>query len=237
MPQAMITVNIATHEARKKNLANLIKDLQVQTLRPDVVNIYYNDYTPEVARVMGMKINHHIAPDGDLKAAAKFWPQVTQGIVFLLDDDLMLSRFYIEEMFDAVRHYHQQAVITCHGTYYLCKRVDSWREEGNWWQYMDKCPVDVLVHSAGTGVMAMHSSLYNKFFQLDNFIDEPTKLDPTFSVIAARNCIPLVRKATPENWITTQERSQHTAIWRKNIDSPEFHTEMINKALELHKNC
>jgi hypothetical protein len=224
----MITLNIATHKAREESLKLVLNAVAKQNTKPDVVNIYINDYTcPQWLKETGYNILE--APEGDLGAAAKFYSTKlqTEGVYITLDDDLIPNDGYVGYLADMAYRY-PNSIVGFHGTTYTKWPIDSYFHDKKRTTYYctQELTRDVVVDMLGTGVMA---------FRIQNAPDlsvfeEPRMTDPFMCRWAKDNAVSMVCLCREANYLKEVAIAQNTAIWKQAAANDTIQTKTINSA-------
>jgi hypothetical protein len=227
----MISVNIATHLARKEHLQKVVEAVLKQGTQPDVINIYLNDY-PAVPKWLTNLSKEHpintiIGKDagGDLGAAAKFYFAGKQpsGVYITLDDDLKPSPGYVGYLADMVMRYGN-AVVGFHGTRYKKHPIKSYWTDGIVNYFTNGLVKDVSVDMLGTGCMAFRigNNPTLKDFPVRNMVD------PQLSYWAKNNAVPMVCLQREPGFIREITGSQDSSIWKGVERDDRKQTAIIN---------
>jgi len=149
-----ISVNLATFSGRKELLPKVIESLLGQTVKPDVIRVYANDYLPDIERdIVKVYTGRDLTDNGKFA----FLPYAKDEYFFTCDDDIEYPDNYIENTLRYLKKYNKH-FITYHGRKLDGKGLDYYSGhkrfafnrtvKGNW-------EIDV----PGTGVSAFHTSL------------------------------------------------------------------------------
>lgn len=231
----MISLNIATHKARKKFLKPCIESVLAGNTVPDVINVYFNDYkAPAWFKSMfveGCKIVAFESPKGDLGASAKFYGSERQneGVYMTIDDDLIVSREYIGYMADSAYRF-PQSIVGLHGTDYRFFPVQSYYLDAGRsvnYCYHGKSETSI-VDMLGTGCIAFRAAMETKPVLSD--FPEANMTDPYLFKWAKKTETPLVCLVRAAGLVKEQPDSQDSAIWKGLLDGDDEQTKVINSA-------
>ena len=124
-----ISINIATHKAREKQLKVCLASLLKQNTEPTIINVYLNDYMIQDWQKVVQANNYVNFIDGgeDLGASAKFWFADSQedGVYLTFDDDLVAVPGYVGYMVDSAYRF-PNSLVGLHGTKYTQWPVKSY---------------------------------------------------------------------------------------------------------------
>ena len=231
----MITLNIASHKKREGALKNVVLSLFNQTVKPDLINVYLNDYAVTKWMQMFMKNYDNIkfleAPEGDLGASAKFYfvDKQERGVYITLDDDLIPNNDYVAYMSDRVYRYN--TVVGLHGTMYNRHPVKSYYQDDRrhvlyCYHRLDK---DISVDMLGTGALAFKVDVG---LSLKDF-PEPNMTDPYMFKWAKANKVPLVCLRRKEGFVKEISSAQDVAIWKGLLKGDTKQTSVINSVKDV----
>jgi hypothetical protein len=211
----MISVNIATHKARAKNLRKAVDDLFGQNTKPDVINIYFNGYK-SVPKWVSKYDNVYAECGTDLGARAKFYflkyQQHTQhGLYITADDDLSYPPGFVGYLNDACAHY-VGCFVGFHGLIYDQGFTSYEHGYTKKIMFSDGLEKDYSVDVLGTGCMAFNVSCFPDF-DFDCF-EEKNMCDVELANYASESNAPRICLTRAEKWITQQSHSQDSAIWK-----------------------
>lgn len=229
----MISLNIATHKARRKFLKPCIESVLAGNTLPDVINVYFNDYKApkwlKDFKVDGVTFEISEAGMGDLGASAKFvfCENQDEGVYITLDDDLIVSKGYIGYMADAAYRY-PCCIVGLHGTNYNRFPVKSYYADDKqevFYCYSGKSNTSI-VDNLGTGCIAFRAAMDTK----PRLIDFPEKnmTDPYLFKWAKKTHTPLVCLVRANGLVKEQADSQDSAIWKGLLKGDTLQTKVIN---------
>lgn len=234
----MISLNIATHLARKDHLERVVMRVIGQGTQPDVINIYLNDYPAVPKWLTDLSTQYNINAvcgkdcDGDLGAAAKFYftDKQKSGVYITLDDDLLPKQGYVGYLADMVMRYGN-AVVGFHGTRYPKHPIQSYCRDGVITYFFNGSHKDTVVDMLGTGCMAFRigNNPTLKDFPLRNMID------PQFCKWAKSNRVALICLQREHGFIQEIVGSQDAAIWKGVAGNDTLQTELINSIKPFHR--
>lgn len=230
----MISLNIASHEKRKDALKTMLPYALAQSTKPDVVNVYLNDYKsvpawlkklqkahPELNVVLGKK------DQGDLGASAKFafLAKQNSGVYITLDDDLIADPRYVGYLADMVARYGN-SLVGLHGTSYKWHPIKSfYRGPGRSVDYCYHGKVKTeSVDMLGTGVLAFP---VNIGLSIDDFPDK-NMTDPHLCKWAKNKGVPMVCLIREDGIVKEISSAQDSAIWKGVEKDDTKQTEIIN---------
>jgi len=236
----MISINIASHKAREKNLKRCLESILESNTKPDVINVYLNDYKAP-AWLKKMPVNVEESPKGDLGASAKFyWSEgQKEGVYLTMDDDLVVDKRYIGYLVDSAYRY-PSCIVGLHGTIYGRMPIESYYHDatkqiiyayaGN-----DK---DRVVDMLGTGCLAFRAS--NALKPVLEDFPKKNMTDPYLYKYAQESITPLICLIRETGFVKEQNESQHEAIWKAVAKNDKEQTEVINSVdrdlwLKSHK--
>lgn len=156
-----VTVNIATHEARKDVLPKALRSLHNQTVGPDVVRVYCNDYKPDLSledEFDKLELYHSTQ---DYTDRAKFLWLKEDEYYLTFDDDIFAPPTYIERTINALEKY-PRAVVTYHGRKLKGKGLNYYFGHKQF-HFLRTLEQDTMIDVCGTGVSAFNT----KYFKPD----------------------------------------------------------------------
>lgn len=229
----MITVNIATHAKREQSLSAVIRSLFNQTVKPDFVNVYLNDYdvTDWMQTLMDKHDNFHFVsyPKGDLGASAKFYfvDEQKEGVYITLDDDLIPHRDYVKKLSEHA-YLYANAVVGLHGTKYDSLPIKSYfHDVKRDTLYCTKAlKKDVVVDMLGTGVLAFRVT--NEHIPTLSDFPQKNMTDPYLCKWSKDNDVTMVCLSRPQDFVKETRNSQDTAIWKAARDNDTIQTKCLN---------
>jgi len=219
----MISVNLATFEGRKHILPKVIESLKRQTVKPDIIRVYANDYTPEIEGV-------HVYTGRDLKDNGKFafLPYTKDEYFFSCDDDLEYPEDYIEKTLRYLKKYPNH-VITYHGRRLLGKGRNYYRGhkhyaclrdvKGNW-------EIDV----PGTGVSAFHTDL----IKFDPLLWDKYKMsDLMFALECAKREVPILMVQHHIFWLKSLLSNSDYSIYSEQVKECTIQNQVADEIWDL----
>lgn len=231
----VLIVNIPEREESLKFILNKLIN-QVHEIR-----IVFNDYEsiPEWTNSYDKLRCYY---NKELLTSNSIWiamEDISDGFIFTCDDDIDYPDDYIETMINKSKFYDNKCIITMYAevanrppTTYSYLELETNRIRRTLKAYLcfdDENNQDLFVDIAGVGCSMFHSSILSP--KLEDFPDIYCR-DLWFAVLAAKNKIPIVRIASPKNWLkkieNVQTRNVHE-IWRSN-------NKFIERREEIYKN-
>jgi len=203
----MISCNLATFEGRKHLLPKVIDSLLNQTVKPDVIRVWSNDY---VASHKNAKVDIYIGQDLTDNGKFMFLPLAEDEYYFTCDDDILYPADYIENTLHYLKKYRNH-VITYHGRRLKGKGLNYYRDhdryafnrtvKGNW-------QIDV----PGTGVTAFHTDL----IQCDPLKWDKYKMsDLMFGLECAKKNVPILCVQHPVFWLQPLTTNNDYSIYNE----------------------
>lgn len=215
----MITANLATHEKRKHLLPKVINCLHNQTVKPDKIRIYYNNYEP-----LGLDAEEYSGDD--LTDRAKFSWVGNDEIYCSMDDDLFYAKDYIERTLQALRKY-PKFILTYHGRLLVGKDRDYYRGHKNY-TFMSSLKDDKSIDVPGTGVTCFDT----RYFKPDILqYNEDCMVDVLLGLEAAKAGKQVVCLAHESNWIRAANVEE--SIYNSHVGRAERQKELCNQIIEI----
>jgi FkbM family methyltransferase len=179
------TVSLASIPQRQTTLHQIVDRILPQC---DRLNVYLNNYpnVPEFLR--HPKITVARSQDhGDIGDNGKFfWIHETKGYCFTLDDDVLPSTDYIEQMIGYIEKYNGRVVIANHGSVFNPTPIKNYFTDR---QVIQDVPNSVMVNGVGTGSIGWHSGAIRLSLQSFPF---PNMTDVWFAIAAKQQEVPLI---------------------------------------------
>lgn len=207
-----ISIHISTMLSRKEGLDDTLRSLLSNTVIPNKIHIYLNDYK-DVSDFIKQKHSEgvvilYFAPKGDLKDTGRLYTSEGEtGYIFLCDDDLIYPADYIETMINQIEFNQRNVIITAHGSR-LRFPVKNYYDDRIVFKCLNHVPKSEWVHVPGSGVSAWHSSTFSidiektkDIIGVNCFSDLWIAIQAQFSEVAIL-CI-----GHPAKWITQTEQS------------------------------
>lgn len=149
----MISVNIATQQKREKFLPIVIDSIRSQTIPPDVIRVYANDYNPTLDGVQ-------VATGQDLADNGKFYFESQPNeIYFTCDDDIFYPPNYIENTLERMSAY-PECIVSYHGRK-LRGLNRSYYADHVMFPCLGTVEQDEIIDVPGTGVMAFNINIFD----------------------------------------------------------------------------
>ena len=145
-----ITANLATIEARKGTLQEVVDSLRFQV---DVVRVYGNDYVPQLE---GDNVEVYSGPDYTDNAKF-FWLPISKGLYLSCDDDIIYPPNYVNTILKA-RNKYPNTWLTFHGRKLKGLNLNYYTEHHSY-QCLRDVEGDYEVDVVGTGVSAFDTDL------------------------------------------------------------------------------
>ncbi len=196
----VITANLATIEARKDNLQEVVDSLRFQV---DKVRVYGNDYTPELE---GDNVEVYTGPDYTDNAKF-FWLPISKGIYLSCDDDIIYPINYVQTILNARKKY-PNAWLTFHGRELKGLNLTYYTEH-NVYSCLRQVQGDYEIHVPGTGVSAFDTNLI-KFDPLT--WGDYRMSDLMASLELAKKNIKIICLSHEESWIKSAKTHLRQSI-------------------------
>lgn len=219
------TAQVATLPEREEMLKTMIGSIYDQV---DRIVVALNGYRSIPDWMYGIAKIKPVVLDNSKGDAAKFYSiEYRRGYIFTCDDDIWYSPDYTEKMISDVERYQRKAIISLHGRTMLPKPIRSYyRDRVEAYRCTFDVDKDYRVNSAGTGVMAWHSStIHLKYsdFQSANMADI------WMAKFAHQQGIPLVVVAHRGDWIKDLDPEMKLpTIWKDHYYDDKAMTELYN---------
>jgi hypothetical protein len=187
----MITVNIATYSKREKHLQYVVDQLRNQSVKPDLIRIYSNDYIPTVEGAQ-------VTVGKDHADNSKFyWKPQPGEIYFSCDDDLCYPNDYIEKTLYKLSQY-PECIVSYHGRKLKAKGINYYAGH-EWVACLGRSDEDKIIDVPGTGVMAFNAD----YFDISKIYSNRHRkmVDLVVGLEAARQQVEVVALEHREAWI------------------------------------
>lgn len=214
----MITANLATIEARKENLQQVVDSLRFQV---DVVRVYGNDYLPKI-----IGDNVQVFTGCDYTDNAKFfWLPKSKGIYLSCDDDIIYPPDYVSTIKKAMKKY-PNTWLTFHGRKLKGLDLDYYSEHYIY-SCLRKVSADYQIDVPGTGVSAFHTDTI-KFDSTE--WDDYRMSDLLVALELAKAKVRIICLQHKMFWIKSAESHLRESIYR----SQHKNHRQIELANEIH---
>jgi hypothetical protein len=187
----MISVNIATHYKRAKNLQYVVDRFREQSVKPDLIRIYSNDYTPKVE---GAQVT--VGPD-HADNSKFYWKPEPGEIYFTCDDDIAYPTDYIERTLNRLADY-PECIVTYHGRKLKAKGI-SYYAGHEWFAFASRQENDAIIDVPGTGVMAFNADHFDISRVYSN--RHRKMVDLVVGLEAAKQHVEVVALAHSDQWL------------------------------------
>ena len=215
-----ISANLATIEARKDTLQEVVDSLRFQV---DVVRVYGNDYVPEL---QGDNVEVYSGPDYTDNAKF-FWLPISKGLYLSCDDDIIYPPDYVATILKARKKY-PNTWLTFHGRKLKGLNLDYYTEHHSY-QCLREVQGDYEIDVAGTGVSAFDTDLI-KFDPLR--WDDYRMSDLMASLECAKKNIKIICLGHKRFWIKSAETHLVQAIHERESKNTR-QNELANVIYEL----
>jgi hypothetical protein len=217
----VITANLATIEARKDSLQEVVDSLRFQV---DKVRVYGNDYQPELE---GDNVEVYTGPDYTDNAKF-FWLPISKGIYLSCDDDIIYPPDYVETIVKGLKKY-PNTWVTFHGRRLKGLNLPYYSGHDSY-PCLRTVPYDYEIHVAGTGVSAFHTDTI-KFDPLT--WNEYKMADIMASLELAKKGVRVICLAHKIFWLKITESSKNQSIFISERRNSKRQDELANVIYEL----
>jgi len=195
----MKSVNISTYSARKDTLPKVIDCFLNQTVKPDVIRIWVNDYKPEPIKAdIPIEFHHN---GWDLTDRGKYvWLDNIRAtgkheVFFSSDDDIAYPEDYIERTLSRMKDFPNH-VVTYHGRKLKGKGLNYYY--GHEAHHCLRSGEDALIDVGGTGVMAFDTRTF-----IPDIIQYPEQcmVDVLMGLECAKHNIPIMCLKRDKGWL------------------------------------
>lgn len=191
-----VSINIATHEARKDVLPKAIRSLHNQTVEPSVIRVYCNDYKPDLSLEEEFDKLELYHSTQDYTDRAKFLWVNEEELYFTFDDDIFAPPTYIERTVNALEKY-PQAIVTYHGRKLQGKGLHYYSGHQTY-HFLRNVHSDTMIDVPGTGVTAFNT----KHFQPDILqYEEDCMADVLLALEAAKKGVKTICLQHEMGWL------------------------------------
>lgn len=223
---ATITVNIATQKARRKSLKKTLAALLRCNTKAEI-NIYLNDYKAP-AWLKKLPVHYVEAPEGDLKAAAKFYFTQFQssGVYITLDDDFIVNPGYVGYLNEAAYRY-AGSVVGFHGIRTFKRPIKSFYHNSLKFYCTQGLANDIAVDSLGTGCI---SFLIGSMPDISHTTFEgfESATDARFYEFSHYYQIQTVCLTRADGFMKEITDESDVSLWRKAAKNDSAATEIVN---------
>jgi len=227
MKSDKVIVNIASMKSRKESLKQTIQSLLDNTIKPDTINVYLNDYqgVPEYLQNNPV-IQVYFHPAGDLADNAKFYClKGSKGYYFTCDDDLVYPKDYIERVIAQIEFSMRKCVVGAHGILFTKTPIADYYVDRTVKHCLGEVRISSYVHILGTGCLAFHTDTLSV-----EMTDFKTKkmADIWFALKAQQQEVPMYCISHSYGWIKQTEHDQKDAIWNEYKNDNKKQCELVN---------
>lgn len=211
-----ITVTIATQARRRRSLADTVASLKANTIKPDVIDVYANDY--------GLPKRRDLADNGKFHNAGYM-----EGYHLTCDDDLLYPKDYIEKTIAGIEKYGRKAVVGYHGVTLKPTPIKTYYFDRLIFKCLKELQSDMPVHILGTGALGYHASVMK--LSISDF-KTPYMADIYFGVAAQKQSVPMICLAHDADWIKQTRYANSfvaTSIYAKHRNNHSIQTAVCNE--------
>jgi len=223
----MIRIGIATHKAREAVFKQCLPTLLNQSIKPDDIHIYLNDYTTVPKWLKLLPVTCTLGKDaaGDIGAAAKLhFTDTMRGVYITADDDIIYDRRYVGYMADMVYRYHGRAIVGFHGLRYSWP-VHSFYNDSETLYFYNALHHNVFVDGLGTGLISFHTgaiNLHSTMFKQRNMSDAE------LLAMGKANRWPMLCLSREAGFLKEHPGGFDTSIWKTTQKDDTEQTRIIN---------
>jgi len=226
-----ISINIATYSQRSEPVKVAIESIKKQTVKPDVIRVFYNDYEPE--SIEGVEQHYS---GFDYTDNAKFiWLDEIRAtkkheIYFTCDDDLEYPPDYIERTIEQMKRYPKH-LVSYHGRF-LRGTNRSYYHGHRQFPCLITQPNDEVIHVPGSGVSAFNTREF-----LPDIMQYPERkmTDVLLGLEMAKNGIRGICLKHESMWIQHQPINTDNSIYATEHRKGHRQSELANEIYRLLK--
>ncbi len=230
--QNKIIIGIASIKVRRNSLQETISSLRNQTLKPNLIVIYLNDYLESEVPKFLKKTGIHVYTgdvNGDRGDAGKFFKvsDFKDCYYFSCDDDLKYPENYIRYMIHGIEKYGRQKIVALHGSV-LKGIVKNFFRDRNLISFKRDLKSIKSVHLSGTGLTAFHTDAIK--LDISDF-KEPNMADIWLGVVAQRQNVGMIVLPHKRRWVGVLPKTVEGSIFNvqhKSVDKIKICTDAIN---------
>lgn len=212
-----ITACLATYPPRKETFKDVYYAISSKV---DNFCVYLNRYDKPLEYLSENTSIHYILDqDGHPKASGKFRWLKTKGYIFILDDDIIYPKDYFQHLIHFIEKTNRTAFVGVHGMSFEKNIqvnkdhiVKSYiKEKHNFGLAVEKMQ---KVHLLGTGTLAFHSSLIEKYvdelYLLLNFDAKTANAnDEALALFANKHKIPMFVVPRKQGWLQSNKKMKY----------------------------
>lgn len=228
-----VTFSLASIPERSAFLQKTIHSIYGQC---DKIHVYLNGYSEVPEYLNKSKIIVHRSQDnGDLSANGKVWflrNKPDKGYVFLIDDDIIYPRDYVQKMVAVLEKYQRRFAGCIHGSIFS----DSLRwyyQRSSMFPFKRALLHDCLVNLPGSGTFAFHTDTLK--LNYDDF--QPfTMVDLILGILCKNQKVPIVSIARQADWLKVQKDFSGRDLWSsfKSVMTLHTPTALANGPWDFH---
>lgn len=192
---------------REINLKEIIETIYPQV---DEMRLVLNDYKTIPNFLKEFKRLKVYVNTPDKLSSNAIWIAMDNisGFVFTCDDDILYPSDYVSKMKQKLQWFKNQAIISVYGE--TVKRpYKSYRKGRSLISYRKKQEMDKFVDIMGVGCSVFHTkSIYP---QTKDFPDLHSR-DMWFAILAHKHKLPIIRIASPEQWLKDKRATNSPEI-------------------------
>lgn len=230
-----IVVGIASIRRRRSSLINTINSLLNQTVLPDEINVYLNDYNKNKIKGIDSPIVnfYDFNDEGDLGDVGKYYKvDDHEGYYFSVDDDLKYPDTYIEYMINCIEKFNRKYVVSLHGSIFN-QPINDFIDDRSIVKFRSNVKNFTPVHLAGSGVTAFHTDTIN--IKREHF-EQPNMADVWFSLQTQKQKVGIVVVPHKKKYVVTSPITdiKSSIFWqtKENDDKRKKYTEAVNRLPE-----
>lgn len=230
-----IVVGIASIRRRRATLPNAINSLLDQTVPPDEINVYLNDYTKNKLKGIDeskhTKVNiYDFHDNGDMGDTGKYFKVGEHSGYYLsADDDLKYPRDYVEYTTNCIEKFNRKYVIAMHGSIFY-PPINDFINDRHIVKFKSHVKEFTPVHIPGTGVTAFHTDTINL---IKEDFELPNMADIWFGIQAQKQKVGILVAPHKKKYVNSQpitDIKQSLYFQTKdNADKRKLYTQIANK--------
>lgn len=228
-----VSVYMATFPGRYESMLKAVRSLIDQV---DHVFLFCNNYPDELIdrlkndvtdKKLKLYRSSDLDPVTDLGCIGKFaLMRYWNGYVLTADDDFEYPADYVKRAVDAVDSFNRKKVIGFHGRTIAPPLKSYWNDKVSFWQATQKVEGTHQCDIIGTGVMALHTDLFDNTPAVQEIFKHTNSSDIYWSFEMKKLGIDMMVMPHEAGWI--KWIPNHVSIGRHIKKDDSFETKLIN---------
>lgn len=216
-----VVFSLASIPEREGFLENTINSIYRQC---DSIHVYLNGYVEVPSFLNEPKITVYRSQDhGDLSANGKVWflnQKLERGYVFLIDDDIIYPKNYVQLMVETLQKYKHQFAVCVHGSIFS-DHLKWYYQRSSMFPFKRALLHDCVVNLPGSGTFAFHTDTLKLSY--DDF--QPfTMVDLILGILCRDQQVPIVSVARGHDWLAVQKDISGKDLWSSFKSVVTLHT-------------